>query len=178
MVTLDAAAVRCFVLTYKEGLLSAVAHDLKLEVTRLSLDVGEAAGSVRATFDAASLRVVCAVKDGVDAPRTLRDKDKRDIVESIEKDVLGAKRHPQVRFVSSRVERDGEGYRVAGRLELKGASRELSFPIRSVGADWVCEVRLHQPDYGIKPFSAMLGAMKVKPDVDVRVTVPKAALER
>jgi polyisoprenoid-binding protein YceI len=65
-------------------------------------------------------------------------------------------------------------FRVKGRLEIKGKTRELSFVVRPIGPDWVCEVKLHQPDFGIKPFSAMLGAMKIKPDVDVRLSVPKS----
>jgi hypothetical protein len=39
----------------------------------------------------------------------------------------------------------------------------------------VAEIKLHQPDFGIKPFTAALGALKVKPDVVVRVSVPKDA---
>jgi len=36
----------------------------------------------------------------------------------------------------------------------------------------VAEVPIHQPDFGIKPYSAMLGALKVKPDLVVRCSVP------
>ena len=174
MPKLDASAARCIVLTYKEGLLSAVAHDLKIEVTRFSLEVDEAVRSVAATFEASSLRVLCAVRDGIDATSVLSDKDKRDIEGNIAKDVLDARKHPNIRFNSIHVDREGEGFRVKGRLEIKGKSRELSCLVRSMGPDWVCEVTLHQPDFGIKPFSAMLGAMKIKPDVDVRLSVSKS----
>jgi hypothetical protein len=37
----------------------------------------------------------------------------------------------------------------------------------------VVELKLHQPDFGIKPFSAALGALRVKPDVMIRVSVPR-----
>jgi len=174
MAKLDASCARCIVLTYKEGLLSAVAHDLKIEVTRFTLEVDDAMTSVAAVFEASSLRVVCAVRDGIDAPATLSEKDKRDIEGNIAKDVLDVRKHPQIRFNSTKVEREGEGFRVKGRLEIKGKTRELSFVVRSIGPDWVCEVKLHQPDFGIKSFSAMLGAMKIKPDVDVRLSVPKS----
>lgn len=176
MAKLDASSARCIVLTYKEGLLSAVAHDLKLEVTRFMLDIDDAMQSVAATFEASSLRVLCAVKDGIDAPSTLSEKDKRDIQDNIAKDVLDVRKHGHIRFNSTKVDREGEGFRVKGRLEIKGKSRELSCLVRSIGPDWVCEVTLHQPDFGIKPFSAMLGAMKIKPDVDVRLSVPKSRI--
>jgi len=173
MAKLDASSARCIVLTYKEGLLSAVAHDLKLEVTRFTLDVDNAMTSVTGVFEASSIRVLCAVKDGIDAPSTLSERDKRDIQGNIEKDVLEVRKHAHVRFHSTAVEREGDGFRVRGRLEIKGKSREVSCDVRSIGPDWVCEITLHQPDFGIKPFSAMLGAMKIKPDVDVRLSVQK-----
>lgn len=174
MPKLEASTARCIVLTYKEGLLSAVAHDLKLEVTRFSIDIDDALQSVVATFEAGSVRVACAVKDGIDATSTLSEKDKRDIQDNIAKDVLEVRKYQHIRFNSTKVDREGDGFRVKGRLEIKGKSRELSCLVRSIGPDWVCEVTLHQPDFGIKPFSAMLGAMKIKPDVDVRVSVAKS----
>ena len=30
----------------------------------------------------------------------------------------------------------------------------------------------HQPDFGITPYSAMLGALKIKPDVGFRIVAP------
>ena len=40
----------------------------------------------------------------------------------------------------------------------------------------VTVVRLHQPDFGIKPYSALLGTLKIKPEVTVRCSVPRASL--
>ena len=51
----DASSAKVLVFTFKEGLLSAAAHDLKLEVTKFTVDVEGT--SVRAEFDATSLRV-------------------------------------------------------------------------------------------------------------------------
>jgi hypothetical protein len=178
MTTFDASTARCQVLTYKEGLLSAVAHDLKLAASRFTLEVDEAERSIRATFDAASLHVLCAVKNGLDAPSALSSKDKRDIEQNILKDVLLTRKHPEVRFTSTLVEPAGEGYRVKGKLELNGTSRDLDFAVQSVGDDWMCEIPLHQPHFGIKPFSAMLGTLKIKPDITVRVSLPKSRLAR
>jgi hypothetical protein len=58
----DASSAKVLVFTFKEGLLSAAAHDLKLEVTKFTVDVEGT--SVRAEFDATSLRVVTPMKDG------------------------------------------------------------------------------------------------------------------
>jgi polyisoprenoid-binding protein YceI len=176
MTKLEASQVRCHVLTYKEGLLSAVAHDLWIDVTRMSVEVDGAAGKVEATFDATSLAVRCAMKDGAERPDALSAKDKRDIEDNIAKDVLGTKKHKEIRFRSRSVTAQGSGYVVSGTLELKGSARDVSFDLRPVGEQLEAKVRIHQPDFGIKPYSAMLGALKIKPDVDVILRVAKGAV--
>jgi hypothetical protein len=72
MPKLDASQVQCQVLTYKEGLLSAVAHDLKLAVTKLSIEFDPDSKKIDATFDPTSLTVHCAMKDGEERLDTLR----------------------------------------------------------------------------------------------------------
>jgi len=67
---------------------------------------------------------------------------------------------------------EGEGYAVEGELTLVGRSRPVSARVTRAGAQLVTEVRLNQPDFGIKPFSAMFGTLKIQPHVIVRLTVP------
>lgn len=164
------------VFTFKEGLLSAVAHDLKIRVTRFAVRVDEATNAIDATFDPASLRVMTAMKDGADAHGALSDSDKKKIEEHIASDVLRVKKFPEIRFVSTSVEEDasGTGYRVRGKLTLCGQTHEVSFVSRTDGEGQVAEVKLHQPTWGIQPFSAMLGTLKIKPDVMVRAALPGA----
>src|SRR5688572_22210663 len=68
--TYNASNAECLVFTYKDGLLSAVAHDLKIRVTDFSLTVDEAQDEVSGTFNAGSLRVVNAMSSGTDTPGT------------------------------------------------------------------------------------------------------------
>jgi hypothetical protein len=35
---------------------------------------------------------------------------------------------------------------------------------------------MHQPDWGIKPFTALLGALKIKPDIELVVRVREDAV--
>ena len=77
-----------------------IAHDLRLRVTSFEIDVSGM--SVSARFDAASLRVECAVVDGRDAPHALSEGDRRKIERTIQDDVLAARRHPDIRFRSQR----------------------------------------------------------------------------
>ena len=58
----DASTAEVLVFTFKEGLLSPLAHDLKLRVTRFSLEVAETSDSVAAEFDPRSLVVLTAMK--------------------------------------------------------------------------------------------------------------------
>lgn len=166
----DATSATCHVYTFKEGLLSAVAHDLKLRVDRWTIEHDDE--RVVATFDAASLRVECAMSRGVEAGDALSAKDKAETEENIRKDVLDTRRHREITFTSSRVTKRGDGYVVAGVLRIKGRERAITVPVEREGATLVAHYALEQPDFGIKPFSAMLGTLKIKPEVQVVVKVP------
>jgi polyisoprenoid-binding protein YceI len=168
-------AATCHVFTEKEGLLSKVAHDLRIRVDRFDVKIeGEGdARSVSATFDPNSLVVESALASGRDNPGALSRSDLRKIEDTIRKDVLHTKKHPKLEFQSTRVEDDGDGLRVTGDLTLHGRTRELRLHVRDTGDAWETEATLHQPDFGIEPFKAMLGTLKIKPDVRVKLRVPK-----
>lgn len=169
MPTYDASQVECLVFSFKEGLLSKIAHDLKIRVETLELTVD--GDSVEARFDAGSLRVVCARKDGRDASGTLSGGDKKKIEKNLREDVLHARRHPDVRFRSTKIERAEAHADIEGELTLHGVTRTVRARATLEGGRWVSELTLHQPDFGIKPYSAMLGTLKIQPDVRVRVSV-------
>lgn len=171
MLRIDAGSAEGLVFTYKEGLLSPIAHDLKIRVRRFTLDIDPASRTIDARFDARSLEVVCARQDGRDHPGALSDADKRKIEATIVDDVLAVARYPEVRFESTSVEPEGDGYRVQGRLTLHGVTRGISFTTQARAEQHVAEVTLNQVDYGIKPYRAMLGALRLRADVTVRVSV-------
>lgn len=167
MSTYDAQNARCRVFTFKEGLLSAVAHDLEIDVGVFRLT--HEGSSVTATFDPNSLRVLHAMGDGRPRSDALSPKDREKIEANIRGEVLETKRHPEIRFSGS-----VEGAEVVGTLELHGRKRELRVTMREEATQWVGEVTLHQPDFGITPYSAMLGTLRIKPDVRVRIEIPRA----
>jgi len=174
-VRFDQTTGECWVFTYKEGILSAVAHDLKIRVGVWELTVTRegATGSVSGRFDPASLRVETAMRDGREAPSLLGAKDRAKIEETIRSTVLTVKKHPEIRFASSALESAGDGgWRVEGELTLASRRGRIRAEVRPEGDRLVTEVRIHQPDFGIKPYSAMLGALRIKPEVLVRLVVP------
>lgn len=163
------------VFTYKAGLLSSIAHDLRIRVTRFWIEADSEAPSVRAEMDADSLHVETAMRNGR-AHSGLDEKDKREIEGNIRNDVLDTRRHPKIRFTSTRVERIGDGWRVEGDLELGGATRPIRLRAAAEGDLLVIEHTLHQPDWGIRPYRAALGTLRVQADVKVRVSLRRSAL--
>jgi hypothetical protein len=172
MPTYDATTATCHVLTFKEGVLSAMAHDLRIRVERFTLAIDDAARSVQARFSADALRVDCAMKAGHEDHGALSDRNKREIEGNIASEVLHARRHPEITFRSTSIAGAGDERRIAGTLALHGTERPLSVTARRQAGRWVAEVELYQPDFGIKPYSAMLGALKIQPVVRVRVSLP------
>lgn len=173
MARFDAYNSECLVFSFKDGLLARLAHDLKLQVERFSIEVDDTTRQIKATFDPSSIQVVCAQVDGRDDPSALSSGDKKRIYDNVTKDVLRVRKHPEIRFDSTQIAERGDGFAVEGSLLMHGKTRPVQASIRPDGDRWVTEVRLHQPDFGIKPYTAALGALKVKPDVLVRVSVPK-----
>jgi hypothetical protein len=159
---MNAREVEVLVFTFKDGALSALAHDLKLKVTALTLEKDEQ--KVTASFEAGSLRVVCPQKDGQDSAGLLPKALYGEIEKNAAKDVLEAAKFPSIRFESTAVT-EAE---VVGQLTLHGVTREVRCARKPGG---VVEARLDQRTFGIKPYSAMFGTLKVKPEVVVTVRV-------
>jgi hypothetical protein len=169
----DASTAECLVFTFKEGLLSAIAHDLKIQVARFTVTIDDTSKAITAELDARSLRVLGAVKDGRDDAHALSEGDKTKIAGQIVSDVLHAKEYPSVRFASTAVNvRDDGGYDITGNLTLHGVTKLVSTRTRLENGRQVAEFVIHQPDYGIKPFKAMMGTLKVQADVRVRCSIP------
>lgn len=153
--------------TYREGMASKAGHDLVIDVTswRATVTAGEDSTpvSVELSADPRSLRV----RDGHGGAKPLSDKDRGDIAKNIEKKVLGAH---AIDFRSTTVERPGEDgrLRVSGELTIVGTARPLSFDL-NMGPDGQVEgtVPLKQSEWGIKPYTALMGALKVRDDVHV-----------
>ena len=163
MTSWDATRGECLVFTFKEGILAAVAHDLKLRVGKFSVELD--GDKLEAKFDPRSLSVVCAMKDGAEQPGLLGARDREKIERTIVDEVLQAARFPEIGF-SALV--PAGATTLDGALRLHGVTR----PIRLTVRERVAEVELNQPDFAIKPYSAMLGTLKIKPRVVVRITLP------
>ena len=172
MPSYDSTNAECLVFTFKEGLLSPIAHDLRLRFTRFSLEVDAAASSVVARFDTNSLAVDCPMKEGAENPSALSASDTQKIAGQIREDVLHGSKYPEAVFRSHTViARSDGGYDLEGELTLHGVTKPLAAQTRLVAGRQQLELRLHQPDFGITPYRAMLGTLKIQADVTIRITV-------
>lgn len=169
MIAVRIRSTRCFLHSFKEGILSRLAHDLRLEVTRVELELGEDGLPRRARFFPDSIVLVGKMENGALQAEAFPRADREKISKSLRDDVLETARYPEIAFSFEAIEPAGDGYRVRGALTLHGRTRPLETTSRREGDVQIAEIVLHQPAWGITPFSAMLGALKVKPDVVVRV---------
>jgi polyisoprenoid-binding protein YceI len=154
------------VLTYREGVAAKVGHDLVLEVTQWEATVE--ADSVELTADPRSL----AVREGRRGVKPLTDRDRDEIRRNIDEKVL---RGQSIAFRSTAVRRDGAALAVEGELTMGGTTRPLTARLdvdpagRATGT-----IPLTQSDWGIKPYRGLMGALKVRDDVEIAIDAPAA----
>ena len=159
------------VYTFKEGLLSKLAHDLLIDVTnfKVNLDVPEAgftSGSLELEIQANSLKVICALKDG-ERTDALKEKDIADIEKDMGGKVLHPDKYPTANFRSKAIQEKDGGYKINGDLNLHGVTKTIDFDIDTNGENLKGMISLLQKDYGIKPFKAMLGTLKIKNEINI-----------
>ncbi|MBI5075553.1 MAG: YceI family protein [Nitrospirae bacterium] len=173
MQRVDQSTAACQIFTFKEGMLSRFAHDLRINVTSFFIDVGGADHFISARFDTQSLRVDCAMADGRERPDLLSLRDKDDINNNIIREVLQAETYPEIALTSSSIKKHDGDYLVTGQLIVHGQAREISLNVRKESRSrYVVDVSLHLPDFGITPFSALFGAIRIKPDILVHIEIP------
>ena len=151
---------RLTVRTGKGGAAAKAGHNLLLEVTRWSAKLGDHAAEL--TADARSLRV----RSGSGGISPLGDEEKAGIAQTIDEEVL---KGTAIAFRSTSVARDGDTVEVAGELQLAGTTRPLTFTLHDAGGAVSGSARISQTDWGMKPFSALFGTLKVADEVEVAI---------
>ncbi len=163
--TLGPANGELLVRTGRSGAAAKAGHDLVIEVGawEATLQVGRdpAESRVTLTADGGSL-VVREGKGGISA---LGDDDKKGIRETIDQEVL---KRTEIRFASTSVSENAAGLQVQGELELLGARAPITFEIAQGGdATVTASAVVTQSKWGMKPYSALFGTLKVADDVEV-----------
>ncbi len=85
--------------------------------------------------------------------------------------VLDAKRFPQITFETSDIVKSGDGYRLTGIVQIHGKSRDQVIDLKVAQSDQMwhmsCEADVRHSDFGMKPYSMLMGSMKVADAVTV-----------
>jgi len=142
-------------------------HDLLILVTAwkgtLELGEGSAPSRVELTADATSLRV----QKGTGGLQALGEDDKAKIHATIDKEVL---KRQDISFHSTTIEDASAicALNVQGDLTIVGTTRPMAFDL-TVGEDGLLSATavVTQSDWGMKPYSALFGALKVADEVEV-----------
>mgnify|MGYP001575354595 FL=1 len=153
--------------TGRTGAAAKAGHDLLIDVTawQATLEVGEdpAQASIVLDADARSLRV----REGTGGMQALDDDDKASIEATIDDDVL---QRTGIEFRSTAVQTATDGRRISvqGDLTLVGKACPIAFDLL-VGDDGKLSgsAVIKQTDWGITPYSALFGALKVADEVEV-----------
>jgi polyisoprenoid-binding protein YceI len=153
--------------TARAGAAAKAGHDLVIHVTDWEADLLVADDPAQSTMtlsaDASSLRVV----EGTGGIQALGDDDVTSIHKTIDDEVL---RHQGIAFRSTTVEADGDTLRARGELTIGDSARPVEFDLVSTDAKELrASAVVVQSEFGIKPYSALFGALKVKDEVRVEL---------
>jgi polyisoprenoid-binding protein YceI len=157
--------------TSRDGLVAQAGHDLTIDAARWSGEI-----VVGTDLSPASLEVkvdlgALVVRDGTGGIKPLSDRDKREIAVSARK-VLSADRYPEATFTAVSFEPSGDSGMIAGTLTLAGQSRPVRLAVsQTAPGHYHATTTIRHTDFGIKPYSAFLGSLKVADAVQVEVDV-------
>ena len=159
-----------WVRTGRTGAVAKAGHDLLLHVTAweatLEIGVEPDDGSAALTADATSLRVI----EGTGGMQALDDGDLDNIRQTIDAEVLMGQ---EITFRSSevRVAPGGNAVGATGELLLVGTPHPIAFDLASADGRLTGSAVVKQTEWGMKPYSALFGALKVADEVEVGIDV-------
>lgn len=167
--SLDESAGELLVKTGVTGRAARMGHRLTIAMDSWRAEVtwlaGEPAG-VDLTVEVDSLRVI----RGEGGVKGLSGPEKT-IVRSNAMKALDVDRYPQILFQANDVQKTAEGYRLVGTLQIHGKTREriVDVHVEDLGAMWRMsgEAEVNQTDFGVKPYSILMGSVKIADTVTV-----------
>ncbi|MCM3900276.1 MAG: YceI family protein [Pyrinomonadaceae bacterium] len=152
---------------FAEGLLSAFAHDPVFAIR----DFTGQAQFVPGSFESAFLKIVIKA-DSIVLTDGVKEKDRLEILQTMREQVVEIAKYPEIVFASTNISvtRLGEGRyraRVIGDLTFHGVTQKNLWitPEVTMGGDSLRakgDFSLKQSEFGIKPFSAAGGTIKLK----------------
>jgi polyisoprenoid-binding protein YceI len=171
------------ILVYRAGTLAAAGHNHVVashdvrgaiaftpDVARSQFTLRMPVGTL--TVDEPELRHAAGEEFVKDIPESAQQGTRRNMLSAA---VLDAEHFPDVLLQAEGIEPAAGGALATVRITLRGETRTLAVPCRyeQKGDELLAdgEFRLLQSDFGITPFTALLGAMRVQDEVTVRFRI-------
>jgi polyisoprenoid-binding protein YceI len=174
--TLDASDGQLLIRTGVAGRAARMGHRLTIAMKRWQATVGWAGAepvSVELTVQVDSFEVL----RGEGGVKGLSGPEKA-LVKSNALKSLDGGRYPEIRFTADAVDKTDEGYRLTGRLHIRGKSRKHVINLRTedLGEAWQmsAESSVRQTEYGVTPYSLLMGSVRVADEVSVSFTAVHA----
>jgi hypothetical protein len=160
--------------TSAKGLLARLGHDLRLSIECFEIDLVE--GALQARFALASLRVVGTLhgeRCDTSAPSAA---DRAQIERAVREEILHAERYGEA-VLQGRASAAPSGLRVVGELSLCGHKAPIELAVTERQGALDARTELIASRFGIAPYRALGGALKVADRVLVRATLPLGAVD-
>ncbi|WP_405576480.1 YceI family protein [Streptomyces sp. NBC_01092] len=167
---------RLLIKTGRAGLGRRAGHDLTFEATQWS---GEAVvvvddperSSVRVTVETGSLEV----REGSGGLKALTDADRAEIKRTLaDKALLHTAEHPTITFRSTRITGTPQSFEITGELTIKARTQPATVHGKANGEGllrgWAT---VTQSAWGIKPYTAFLGALRLADEIRVEFDVAR-----
>jgi polyisoprenoid-binding protein YceI len=159
--------------TYRTGLGSRAGHGLTIEVTSwqgtAQVGADAASSSVALTVDVESFEV----REGRGGIKPLTDADRTDIRDTIREKVLDTARYPSIAFRSTALNGAPHDLLVDGELVIRDVNHPItvrgSVEQSAAGYRLRATAQVVQSQWGIKPYSAFFGALRLRDAVDIAV---------
>ena len=148
--------------TSRTGAVAKAGHDLVIHVTEWSATLDTDAPSLTLDADATSLRV----REGSGGMKPLDEDDLANIETTIDDEGLLRR---DIGFRSTSMTVAGDAIAVTGDLTLAGTTHPLTFKLGLAGGRVKGAAVVRQTDWGMKPYTALFGALKVADDVRVEI---------
>lgn len=155
-----------------DGAAARLGHNLTLVFTawRAVLVTGDepATSSLEVTVDLDSLDI----RDSSGGVKPMTDHDRAEIKRNAAKS-LRTREHPQLRFVTTGITGSWTAGEVTGDVTLNGTTGPATFQVVALDGGFRLGGELKQSAFGIKPYSAMMGTLRLSDSVLVEVHLPR-----
>jgi polyisoprenoid-binding protein YceI len=154
--------------TTKRGAASKAGHNLLIAVERWGATAQLAADPAQSVLELTADSTSFTVLEGTGGIQSLGDDDKEGIAQTINQEVL---KGTAISFRSTAVRPHGDGrLHVTGDLELAGGINLIAFDVE-IGDDGrlTGSATVKQTAWGMKPYSALFGTLKVSDEVQVSI---------